>query len=87
MTGREHVQLYAAIKGVPPSEVQAAVDSKLAEVGLSEFDSNRLSQGYSGGMKRKLQCRLCHDRAAANLSSLMNPLRVWTQWHVVICGR
>lgn len=54
MTGREHVQLYAAIKGVPPSEVESAVSSKLAEVGLSEFDSNRLSQGYSGGMKRKL---------------------------------
>jgi ATP-binding cassette, subfamily A (ABC1), member 3 len=54
MTGREHVQLYAAIKGVPPSEVESAVSSKLAEVGLSEYDSNRLSQGYSGGMKRKL---------------------------------
>lgn len=54
MTGREHVQLYAAIKGVPPSEVESAVSSKLAEVGLSEFDSGRLSQGYSGGMKRKL---------------------------------
>ena len=54
MTGREHVQLYAAIKGVPQSEVESAVSSKLSEVGLSEFDSNRLSQGYSGGMKRKL---------------------------------
>jgi ATP-binding cassette, subfamily A (ABC1), member 3 len=54
MTGREHVQLYAAIKGVPAADVEAAVNSKLAEVGLSDFDSNRLSQGYSGGMKRKL---------------------------------
>jgi ATP-binding cassette, subfamily A (ABC1), member 3 len=54
MTGREHVQLYAAIKGVPAADVEAAVNSKLAEVGLSVFDSNRLSQGYSGGMKRKL---------------------------------
>lgn len=54
MTGREHVQLYAAIKGVPKPDVEAAVRAKLAEVGLSEFDSDRLSQGYSGGMKRKL---------------------------------
>ena len=54
MTGREHVALYAAIKGVPQPIVAEAVEKKLAEVGLSEFDSNRLSQGYSGGMKRKL---------------------------------
>jgi ABC-type multidrug transport system ATPase subunit len=54
MTGREHIQLYAAIKGVPKDQVENAVASKLAEVGLNEFDSNRLSQGYSGGMKRKL---------------------------------
>ena len=54
MTGREHVQLYAAIKGVPADFVQDAVDQKLSEVGLSEFDSDRVSSGYSGGMKRKL---------------------------------
>jgi ABC-type multidrug transport system ATPase subunit len=54
MTGREHVQLYAAIKGVPREFVNEAADQKLSEVGLSEFDCNRLSSGYSGGMKRKL---------------------------------
>ena len=54
MTGREHVQLYAAIKGVPSEFIQEAVDQKLAEVGLSQFDSDRVSSGYSGGMKRKL---------------------------------
>ena len=54
MTGREHVQLYAAIKGVPADFAKEAVDQKLAEVGLSDFDSDRLSSVYSGGMKRKL---------------------------------
>ena len=54
MTGREHVELYAAIKGVPSNLVSKAVDQKLAEVGLSDFDSERVSSGYSGGMKRKL---------------------------------
>jgi ATP-binding cassette, subfamily A (ABC1), member 3 len=54
MTGREHVELYAAIKGVPANLVSKAVDQKLAEVGLSDFDSKRVSSGYSGGMKRKL---------------------------------
>eukprot|EP00567_Pseudictyota_dubia_P005721 CAMPEP_0197447118 /NCGR_PEP_ID=MMETSP1175-20131217/12071_1 /TAXON_ID=1003142 /ORGANISM="Triceratium dubium, Strain CCMP147" /LENGTH=64 /DNA_ID=CAMNT_0042978307 /DNA_START=16 /DNA_END=206 /DNA_ORIENTATION=- len=54
MTGREHVELYASIKGVPQSAVKEASAAKLAEVGLSEYDSDRLSGGYSGGMKRKL---------------------------------
>ena len=54
MTGREHVELYASIKGVPREFVREAAAAKLAEVGLSEFDSDRLSAGYSGGMKRKL---------------------------------
>lgn len=54
MTGREHVELYASIKGVSSEYVREAAAAKLAEVGLNEFDSDRLSSGYSGGMKRKL---------------------------------
>lgn len=54
MTGREHVELYASIKGVPREHVSEAAAQKLREVGLSESDCNRLSSGYSGGMKRKL---------------------------------
>ncbi len=54
MTGREHVELYASIKGIPKDLVTAAARSKLAEVGLNEYDSDRLSSQYSGGMKRKL---------------------------------
>jgi ABC-type multidrug transport system ATPase subunit len=54
MTGREHVELYGAIKGIPKHLISDAASSKLAEVGLSEFDSDRLSSNYSGGMKRKL---------------------------------
>jgi len=54
LTGREHVELYASIKGVPVSMVREVAAAKLAEVGLSEFDSDRLAAGYSGGMKRRL---------------------------------
>ena len=54
MTGREHVELYAAIKGIPRDVIAEAAKSKLAEVGLGELDSDRLSSEYSGGMKRKL---------------------------------
>jgi ABC-type multidrug transport system ATPase subunit len=54
MTGREHVELYAAIKGVPRKFVNEAAKKKLAEVGLNDFDSDRLCANYSGGMKRRL---------------------------------
>jgi ATP-binding cassette subfamily A (ABC1) protein 3 len=54
LTGREHVELYASIKGVPKEFIKEAAAAKLKEVGLSEFDSDRLSAGYSGGMKRRL---------------------------------
>jgi ABC-type multidrug transport system ATPase subunit len=54
MTGREHVELYATIKGIPMSLVKEAAAGKLAEVGLSPEDSDRLAANYSGGMKRRL---------------------------------
>lgn len=54
LTGREHVELYASIKGVPREFVREAASAKLHEVGLSEFDSDRVAAGYSGGMKRRL---------------------------------
>ena len=57
LTGSEHVELYAAIKGIPRALVKEAAAEKLAEVGLSEADSIRLSSEYSGGMKRRLSVR------------------------------
>jgi ATP-binding cassette, subfamily A (ABC1), member 3 len=54
MTGREHVELYASIKGVPLDAIKEASAYKLKEVGLSDEDADRLSAGYSGGMKRRL---------------------------------
>jgi ATP-binding cassette subfamily A (ABC1) protein 3 len=54
MTGREHVELYAAIKGVSVKNIPEAASAKLREVGLAEGDWDKLSATYSGGMKRKL---------------------------------
>lgn len=54
LTGREHVELYAAIKGVPAHLISAVADRKLTEVGLRMKDADRLSSKYSGGMKRRL---------------------------------
>jgi ATP-binding cassette, subfamily A (ABC1), member 3 len=54
LSGREHVELYASVKGVPKDLLKEAVAAKLAEVGLSDFDSDRLTSQYSGGMRRRL---------------------------------
>lgn len=54
LTGREHVELYAAVKGVPKELLVGASAAKLSEVGLKEEDADRLAAGYSGGMKRRL---------------------------------
>jgi ABC-type multidrug transport system ATPase subunit len=54
LTGREHVELYASIKGIPRAHIRAAAAAKLEEVGLDSIDRDRLSSTYSGGMKRRL---------------------------------
>lgn len=54
MTGREHVTLYASVKGIPPNLTEQAVSDKLQEVGLGDYDADRLCSNYSGGMKRRL---------------------------------
>ncbi|CAM9223755.1 unnamed protein product [Phaeothamnion confervicola] len=54
LTVREHLELFADIKGVPPQARDRAVWRKLQEVGLTEKHDTR-SDVLSGGMKRKLQ--------------------------------
>lgn len=53
LTAREHLRFYAAVKGIPPQAVEAAVELKLREMGLLEY-ADRATGGYSGGNKRKL---------------------------------
>lgn len=54
LTGREHVELYAAIKGIPKEFIKESSADMLSRVGLNEMDYDRLAAGYSGGMKRRL---------------------------------
>ncbi|MES1908431.1 MAG: hypothetical protein MHM6MM_001373 [Cercozoa sp. M6MM] len=53
LTVREHLRLYARIKGVPSNEVGSAVEEIITEVGLDE-KANSQSASLSGGQKRKL---------------------------------
>ena len=53
LTGREHLRLFAGIKGLPRTQWGPVADSLLEQTKL-ESAADRRSSGYSGGMKRRL---------------------------------
>ncbi|OQV15717.1 ATP-binding cassette sub-family A member 1 [Hypsibius exemplaris] len=53
LTGREHLQFYARIHGIPEKYVRKAADRGIHRLQLSAY-ANRSAGGYSGGNKRKL---------------------------------
>jgi ABC-type multidrug transport system ATPase subunit len=53
LTVREHLHLFARIKGVPWREVAAVVARRIEQLDLGEF-TNKLAGTLSGGNKRKL---------------------------------
>jgi ABC-2 type transport system ATP-binding protein len=57
LTGREHVRLQGALHGLLKAERESRGSELLARVGLSEA-ADRKVNGYSGGMKRRLDLAL-----------------------------
>jgi ABC-2 type transport system ATP-binding protein len=57
LTGREHMRLQSALHGLPKSEREERGSELLARVGLTEA-ADRKVNGYSGGMKRRLDLAL-----------------------------
>lgn len=54
LTGRQHLLFYGKIKGLP-SGIQAGQSAALLKaMGFSDFDADKPTGGYSGGMRRKL---------------------------------
>jgi ATP-binding cassette, subfamily A (ABC1), member 3 len=53
LTVREHLELFATLKGVPSEEIDALVRQLLEQVGLARKEHAQ-AQELSGGMKRKL---------------------------------
>jgi ATP-binding cassette, subfamily A (ABC1), member 3 len=53
LTTREHLDLFARIKGVPEAELRATVDEQMRRMDLTEF-ANKKAGTLSGGNKRKL---------------------------------
>ena len=57
LTAREHLELFAALKGIPSNLSQKLIDKKLNEMNLKPFE--HITAGtYSGGNKRKLSVAL-----------------------------
>ena len=53
LTSREHLVVFAGIKGVPKEQIDEEVDKALAEVDLTKH-KNTVATKMSGGQKRKL---------------------------------
>ncbi|XP_041125605.1 retinal-specific phospholipid-transporting ATPase ABCA4 [Polyodon spathula] len=53
LTGREHLQLYARLRGVPGDEVNRVAEWGIQKLGLLDY-AERCAGTYSGGNKRKL---------------------------------
>ncbi|XP_055359678.1 retinal-specific phospholipid-transporting ATPase ABCA4-like isoform X2 [Betta splendens] len=53
LTGREHLYLYARLRGVPEAEVPRVAEWGVRKLGLAEY-AGRCAGTYSGGNKRKL---------------------------------
>ncbi|KAM8745232.1 phospholipid-transporting ATPase ABCA1 isoform 2-T2 [Acanthopagrus schlegelii] len=53
LTGREHLELYARLRGVPEKSVGKVAQWGVKKLGLTQY-AEREAGGYSGGNKRKL---------------------------------
>ena len=53
LTSREHLEMYARLRGIPESHVNVVVEALMEKVGLKEY-ADQVTRGYSGGTKRKL---------------------------------
>jgi ABC-type multidrug transport system ATPase subunit len=87
LTGREHLEFYARLKGVEESDIKVVVDEQIKRMDLIAH-CDRTSGGYSGGNKRKLSvaCALIGDPKIVFLdepSTGMDPLARRFMWSIV----
>jgi ABC-type multidrug transport system ATPase subunit len=57
LTAKEHLKLYASIRGIPAQQQTAILDNLIAEVGLTQHQK-KIAKDLSGGNKRKLNLAL-----------------------------
>eukprot|EP00897_Mesotaenium_endlicherianum_P001210 jgi/Mesen1/1116/ME000123S00292 len=77
LTVREHMALYAVLKGVPSHKLEAQIDRMIAEVGLAE-KSHVATWALSGGMKRKLSVVILDEPTSG-----MDPYSMRATWRLL----
>ncbi|XP_033117050.1 phospholipid-transporting ATPase ABCA1-like isoform X2 [Anneissia japonica] len=53
LTGREHLEFYARLRGVPEEDIKKEAENGIKRLGLVQY-ADRSAGSYSGGNKRKL---------------------------------
>ncbi|TYZ65804.1 hypothetical protein PybrP1_003442, partial [[Pythium] brassicae (nom. inval.)] len=84
---REHLELFAKIKGVPNARLDEAVREKMAQLNLLAFE-DKLAGSLSGGNKRKLSVAIAMIGSPAILfldepSTGMDPVSRRFMWDVI----
>lgn len=87
LTGREHLILYAQIKGLKRDCIASAVDAKIVEMGLTEY-ADRSAGTYSGGNKRKLSVAMAMIGEPSIVfldepSTGMDPVARRSMWEII----
>jgi len=87
LTVREHLLLFARLRGIPRHEVQPAVEQLMELVGLYDF-KDRSAVDLSGGNKRKLSLAMAivGDPTLVLLdepSTGMDPLAKRFMWNII----
>ncbi|KAJ6293905.1 hypothetical protein OIU76_022053 [Salix suchowensis] len=59
LSGEEHLELFASIKGLPLASIKSVAQESLAQVKLTESAKVR-ARSYSGGMRRRLSVAISH---------------------------
>ncbi|XP_055285240.1 phospholipid-transporting ATPase ABCA7 isoform X3 [Moschus berezovskii] len=66
LTGREHLELYARLRGVPEAQVAQTASYGLARLGLPQY-ADQPAGTYSGGNKRKLATAVALDEPTTGM--------------------
>ena len=81
---REHLELYAAVKGVPKHSLPLVVDDMIMSLGLKDKIETRAAY-LSGGMQRKLQVINFKMAATSLLSGSYSMARLFpfSNWYII----
>ncbi|XP_057686539.1 phospholipid-transporting ATPase ABCA1-like [Corythoichthys intestinalis] len=89
LTGTEHLEMYARVRGVPEESVTKVAELALKKLGLSKFAKQK-AEGYSGGNMRKLNSAIALIGAPPVMfldepTTGMDPLSKRFMWDNIRC--